>query len=114
MAQDAAMSSVLHPVNRRIHTTAAQRRDWISRLQRSGLDLPSFARRHGLVLSSLQRWHRQVGAAPDVAPLPVFHEVALPGLLGPKPWAAEWQFPDGRILRLDADLARCLIERLGR
>ena len=108
------MNSISPPVPRRIRTTATQRRVWISRLNRSGLDLPTFARRHGLVLSSLQRWHRQVGAAPDAAPLPVFHEVALPGLLGPKPWAAEWQFPDGRILCLDADLARCLIERLGR
>jgi hypothetical protein len=66
------------------------------------------------VLSSLQRWHRQVGASPEAAALPVLHEVQLPGLLGPKPWAAEWQFPDGRVLRLDSDLARCLIERLGR
>ena len=54
------------------------------------------------------------GAFAQYLRLPAFHVVPLPGLLGPKPWAAEWQFPDGRFLRLDADLARCLIERLGR
>jgi hypothetical protein len=64
MVQDAAMSPILPPVPRRIHTADAERRNWISRLERSGLDLLSFARRHGLVLISLQLWSGAMGSVP--------------------------------------------------
>lgn len=107
------MSSTSTRASRRIRTTAAQRAAWISRLNRSGLDLPTFAHRHGIVLSSLRRWSRQVRSDPGVPASPVLREVSLPDLLRPRPWAAELQFPDGRILRLDAGLAGLLIERLG-
>jgi hypothetical protein len=58
------------------------------------LRILSFARRHGLILSSCERCNRPVGAAPEAAALSVVSELPLLGLLGPKPWAAKWQLPE--------------------
>jgi len=83
---------------RRRRSTAAERAQWVRRLNQSGLSARQFAQQHRLKLSTLQRWVREHPAA---APAPAFAEVLLPDRAGGG-WAAELLRPDGARLRLAA------------
>mgnify|MGYP001329986659 FL=1 len=83
---------------RRRRSTAAERAQWVRRLNQSGLSARQFAQLHRLKLSTLQRWVREHPAA---APAPAFAEVLLPDRAGGG-WAAELLRPDGARLRLAA------------
>lgn len=89
----------------RHRTPRPERLAWVQRFERSGLSRVEFAQRHGLRLSTLDRWraqHRALAAAP-AAPPPAWREVELgPLLAAPPPWLAEVQRPDGVIVRLSA------------
>ena len=85
---------------RRHRTTAAERAAWVRRSERSGLTRGEFAQRHGLGRSTLDRWRGSRASVPKA--LPPLREVRLAPLLGPPPWAAEVQRPDGLTLRLSA------------
>jgi transposase-like protein len=54
-----------------------QRRRIAERCERSGLTRSEFARRHGISLSSLQRWLSEARAAPKEVPAVVFREVTV-------------------------------------
>jgi hypothetical protein len=84
------------------HRTAPEERiAWVRHFERSGLTRQEFARRHGLRLSTLDRWRSQGTTTPS-ATLPPLREVRLGPLLGSPPWIAEVQRPDGLTIRLSA------------
>lgn len=93
--------------SRRPRSHATERARWAQRFSQSGLSQREFASRHGLRLSTLQRWlklNREV-----VAP-PAFAELKLPGLL-PR-WAAEVVRADGSVVRLAHDAPTVLLNHL--
>lgn len=82
------------------HRTKAQERvAWVRRFERSGLTRQEFGRRHGLGLSTLDRWRSQRTTTPG-APLPPLQEIRLGPALGSPPWIAEVQRTDGLTIRL--------------
>jgi transposase-like protein len=88
---------------RRHRTNAQERSTWVEHFERSGLSRGEFAQRHGLNVSTLDRWRAQASArAADPAAAPSWQEVSLGPLLGAPPWVAEVQRPDGVMVRLSA------------
>lgn len=110
--------------------TPEERSQWVSRFRSSGLPQAQFARRHGLKLTTLQKWLYGRGSRPapmrkpsapgdhshridrtavvihrksQRAPNTTFREVTLPtlGLASPG-WAAEVTWPSGVTVRLGA------------
>jgi hypothetical protein len=94
----------------RHRTTPQERAAWVRRFERSGLTRQEFAERHGLGLSTLDRWRARESSVLARTP-PALREVSVSPLLGPPQWAAEVQHPDGRIVRLGA-VALPLVEAL--
>ena len=82
---------------RRRRVSADERAQWVRRFQISGLTRREFVQRHGMGLSTLDRWLAANPAAPAHAPL---REVTLGNLLSASPWIAEVQRPDGLVVRL--------------
>lgn len=81
----------------------AERRQWVRRYERSGLSRASFARQHGLGLSTLGRWQAEHTVPVEaLAEAPSFREVHLSPVIGSSPWVAEVQRPDGWIVRVNA------------
>ncbi len=95
---------------RRHHTTPQERAACVQRVECSGWTRPELARRHGLGLSTLDRWLSQQRSGVAVA-RPSLREVNLAQMLGQPQWLAEVQHPDGRIVRLSA-AARPLVEAM--
>jgi hypothetical protein len=91
----------------RRHSKPEERRRWARRFYKSRLSQRDFAVRHGLVLSTLQRWLRQ---EPDTDPAPAFAEVKLAQFSAR--WAAEVVRRDGTILRLAHDVPARLLAQL--
>lgn len=91
----------------RPHAKPEERCRWARRFYRSGLSQRDFAVRHGLVLSTLQRWLRQ---EPGIDPAPAFAEVKLPELSAR--WAAELVRRDGTVVRLAHDVPATLLAQL--
>lgn len=87
--------------NWRRHRTAPQERAaWVRRFEHSGLTRLEFAHRHGVGVSTLDRWRAQERSS---GPMPALRELNLSPLLAGQPqWVAEVQHPDGRIVRLSA------------
>ena len=94
----------------RHRTTPQERAAWVRRFERSGLTRQEFVTRHRLVLSTLGRWRADETQVAAGTSLPL-HEVKLSPMLGPSPWLAEVQRPDGLTIRLSA-AARPLVETL--
>lgn len=95
---------------RRHRTTSHERAHWLQRFDRSHLSGREFARRHGLGLSTLNRWFSQRAAGSASTP-PLLREVSLGQMFGQPPWIAEVQRPDGLTIRLSA-AALPLVEQL--
>ena len=92
---------------------AAQRAQWLERYRRSGLTQRAFAEAEGLNLSRLRYW--LYGPRPSseaVAPAPRLQEIHVAGWPAANSWGAEVGLPDGRVIRLDAPLARELLAPL--
>lgn len=81
--------------NGRRRRTADEWRDILKRFAGSGVGQREFCRRHGLNLTSFQRWHKRLG---DSAP-GGFVELTPPHA-SPSPWALEIELASGTILRL--------------
>ena len=87
-----------------------ERARWLERYGRSGLTQSAFAQAQGLSLSRLRYWLYSGGPAAATAnPAPRVQEIHLDGWSATSPWKAEVSLPDGRTVRLDAQLARELI-----
>jgi len=95
---------------RRHRTTPHERAHWLQQFDRSNLSGREFARRHGLGLSTLNRWLSQRASGSASTPPPLC-EVSLGQMLGQPQWIAEVQRPDGLTIRLSA-AALPLVERL--
>src|SRR4026209_2550151 len=89
------------------HASISERTAWARRFYQSGASQLGFARRHGLVLSTLRRWLRQ---NPAPAPAPGFTEVKLPGISSR--WAAEVVRVDGAVVRLAHDVPVHLLQEI--
>lgn len=112
-------------------STAEERENWISDFLSSGLTQARFAQRHGLKLTTLQKWlygrgshlapkrkspvpahgdrsHRNARTAaiirkPRRTPNVTFRQIMLPALApGRAGWAAEVTWPSGVTVRFDA------------
>ena len=81
--------------SRRPYSKPEERRRWARQFYRSGLSQRDFAARHGIGLSTLQRWIKQASGGD---PAPGFAEIKLPELSAR--WAAELVRRDGTVLRL--------------
>ncbi len=92
---------------RRSHSSPEERQQWVERFYNSNLSQREFAVRHGIGLSTLQRWVSQSSGAHTV---PAFAEVKLPQ--GSPRWAAELVHSDGTVLRLAHDVPTALLEQL--
>jgi len=93
-----------------------ERRRIADRCETSGLSRSEFARRHGISLSSLQRWLAEAHNAPKEVPALVFREVAVspPLTVSASPaWAVEIVSPDGVTVRcrdgFSVDDLSCLV-----
>ena len=87
---------------RRRRHTPAQRARIVARFHHSGLSRAQFARRQGLVLSTLDRWLAELkGARKDRSPV-VFKELRLaqPLASSATAWALEIITPEGLTVRL--------------
>jgi hypothetical protein len=78
-------------------TSPAERAQWVQCFQTSGLSRREFAQRHGMGLSTLDRWRVENPGAPAPPPL---REVNQGHLLAYSPWVAEVQRTDGMVVRL--------------
>ena len=76
---------------------ADERAQWVRRFQISGLSRREFVKRHGMGLSTLDRWLAEKPVAPAHPPL---REVNVGRLLSAAPWIAEVQRADGMVVRL--------------
>ncbi|MBM3458437.1 MAG: transposase [Armatimonadetes bacterium] len=85
----------------RRHLKPDERRRVAERCESSGLAGSEFARRHGIPLSSLRRWVRELRNTPKESPAVVFHEVAVcpPWTGSASPWAVEIVGRDGVTVR---------------
>ena|SRR5438477_13032255 len=94
-------------VQKRPRFSPGQRGYYLSQYRQSGLTQGEFVHRHGLKLSTFQRWlYRMDSPAPAQT---AFQEVAgLPALAGPA-WAAEVGWSHGGTLRLSAGASPELI-----
>ena len=92
---------------RRPHAKPEERAHWVEQYHKSGLTQREFARHHGLVLSTLQRWLRQERPSESSA---LFAEVKLPAPSGR--WAAEVLRTDGMLVRLAHDAPSSLVQQL--
>ena len=100
---------------RRAHATPAQRARTVRRFQRSGLSRAEFARRQGLVLSTLDRWLGEARHAPQGPPAVAFSEMRLASPLLPgaaSAWAVEIVSPKGLTVRWREPLAAPELVRL--
>lgn len=89
------------------YSSVSERTQWAQRFYQSGLTQAEFAARHGLVLSTLQRWLRQ---NPAQGPSPHFTEIKLPAVS--RGWAAEIVHADGTLVRLAHDIPAHLLQEL--
>lgn len=103
---------------RQYYATPAQRAEWVRRFGESGLSIREFSQRHGLALSTIQRWVASsrtsasaVAAPPRSEPV-AFTEVKVSALAAGPNWAAELCRPNGSILRLTRELSPALLEQL--
>lgn len=86
----------------RRHRKLEERRRIVERCEGSGLSRSEFARRHRILLSSLQQWLAEARNAPKEVPAVVFREVAAspPLIVSTSPtWAIEIVRPDGATVR---------------
>jgi len=100
---------------RQVHTTPAQRTDTVQRFRRSGVSRATFARRAGLVLSTLNRWLAEARDAPVGPPPVAFSELRLASPAWPAPataWAVEIVTVQGLTVRCRAPLAAQDLARL--
>lgn len=89
---------------RRRRYTAAQRQEFLTQYQRSGLSASTFARQHGLNLSTLYQWtQRRESVSPR--PVPLFKEVLLPTTPTLPAWAAEIALGHELTLRLGSQIS---------
>ena len=94
-------------------TSATERMAWVRRFQQSGQTPRNFASKHGLVLSTLQRWRRHPKVndpAPRLHELQIAPTIADPTIAAPSaPWDAEMTLPSGIQIKLRGELARSLV-----
>jgi transposase-like protein len=86
----------------RRHLKPEERRRIAELCERSGLTQSEFAKRHGISLSSLQRWLSEARSAPGEVPAVVFREVAVSPLQAASAspaWAVEIVGQDGVTVR---------------
>ena len=86
--------------------TATERRQWIERYRQSGLTQAKFAREHGLQYGTLVQWLCKVRreSGKKNSDLGGFMEMTLPVAKVSEGWAAELAWPDGRGLKLSAEV----------
>jgi hypothetical protein len=82
---------------RRHRVSADERAHWVRRFHASGLSRREFVQRHGMGLSTLDRWLTEKPVASAHPPL---REVNVGSLLSASPWIAEVQRADGLVVRL--------------
>ena len=101
---------------RRAHrprTTPEERARTIARFHDSGLSRTAFARRHGLVLSTLIRWLGQPQPKPAVTSPVVWRELPVPsGLAVGSGWLMEVESPRGVKVRFREPPAMSELVRL--
>ena len=86
--------------------TATERRQWIERYRQSGLTQAKFAREHGLNHGTLVQWLCKVRreACERKSKMGGFIEMTLPAANVSEGWVAELAWPDGRVLKLSAEV----------
>jgi hypothetical protein len=110
---NATALSRLSPLVYETPPNAAERAQWLERYRRSGLTQRAFAEAQGLNLSRLRYWlYSPRPSSEAVVPAPRLQEIRVDGWPAANSWGAEVSLPDGRIIRLDAPLARELIAPL--
>jgi hypothetical protein len=102
-----------HFITKRRRFSSVDQAQLLCEYQGSGLTHAEFVQRHGLKLSTFQRWLYQPKASPARLK---FREVPLPALLSQSAWVAEVGWSGGRTLRISAaaqpELIRFLLEGL--
>jgi hypothetical protein len=82
----------------------------VARYRRSGLTQQAFAAAHGLALPRLRYWlYGRASRSTQPGEVPRFQELRVTPTPTAAAWAAEWTWPDGRTLRVGAELARELV-----
>ena len=86
--------------------TATERRQWIERYRQSGLTQAKFAREHGLRYGTLVQWlcKARKESGERKSEVGGFIEITLPAANVSERWAAELAWPDGRVLKLSAEV----------
>jgi hypothetical protein len=95
--------------------TPEEKAQWVKRFAQSGLSLRKFSAQNSLAPMTLWRWvnqgRKQAVGRTDCA-APAFTEVKVwPGRES-VPWVAEWNLPNGAVLRVSKDVPAALLEQL--
>jgi transposase-like protein len=95
------------------HRSEAERAKWVSRWRASGQGCGRFARKHGLIPSTLYSWSRRPGQAADA--VQGFAEVRVVGTVSSA--ALEVEHPSGCVVRVRGDVdeaqLRAVLRALG-